>query len=359
MDKNDGSVKEQAVQASPPSCEVRLEPVPGAPAVQVLLRVGRSSVRAEVQVDTDDAVPLQVTWNQERVLHLASGPRAVLTLPEDERYAPAAPLLPARDSGKLDLLFLMDGTTKTVANAGKAAILASLLEGNKSELREQLAQKFVLLTTDLRKSYSDVRTGVLAFGDHSMHFISSAPDLACRYLFYPENREERKLRPYNSKQLRQQIMQLPPTGGGDFVDALGEALHECGQVGWRPDARRILLLAGDSPGFSLLDPAPAGADVHVRCSDVDAEALQLHTQHRVEILTLYLGNPASSENNPYGISAPKAVEFLDHARTQYRKLASLPALSWEDLTFDPLAAAQAIQSVPQRIARGACWGILV
>lgn len=358
LDKNDGSVKEQLVQASPPNCEVRLEPLPGASALHVRVRVGHSAVRLEIEPDSEGLIPLQVTWSEERILRLASGPRTIVTLPDEERYAPGLPLRPVRDSGKLDLLFLIDGTTKTLANSGKGPGFAPLFEAGESGPRDQLAQKLGKFVAELGKSYSNIRTGVMAFGDHSMRFISSAPDLTCRYLFYPETPAARKLRPYNANKLNQQITRLPHSSGGDFVDALSEALHECRQVGWRTDARRILMLCGDSPGFSLLDSAPPGADIHVRHVDLYAEAMRLHADHKVEILTLYMGFQASAENNPYTISARKALEFLNHARAQYEKLASLPTLSWDDSTFDPEVAALAVQAVPERIARGACWGAL-
>jgi hypothetical protein len=86
------------------------------------------------------------------------------------------------------------------------------------------------------------------------------------------------------------------------------------------------------------------------------EALRLHTQHAVEISCLYLGVPATVGNNPYGASQPRP--FLEYARNQYRRLAS-PNLFWEGSGFEPVKAIEAVQAVPEMIARGPCYGLLV
>lgn len=353
FDPKTGTVTEQPIGADKSVCDVWLEPLPGASAIHIVLQVGKSArVRAEVEVDTPEPVPVRLAWNDERVLSLSSESRIVLMLPPDEDYAPAPPLQPARDSRDLDVLFLIDGTTRFVPDSSES--LVPLLSEPQAWI--QHVQKLLLFVTELKKRYAEVRTGVMAFGDHSMEFIASSADLKCGYVFYPENPEERKLRACTEEQLRQQFLSLEATGGGDFVDALADALLQSGYVGWRPKARRVLVLCGDSPGFSLLKPAPPGADIHVRHLDVDQEAMRLHVQHRVEIVTIYLGFRASLGKNPYGISEPRSL--TDHARSQYRRLASLPNFFWDGPSFDPGEAANALNRVPSAIGRGPSYGIL-
>jgi hypothetical protein len=254
------------------------------------------------------------------------------------------------------LLFVVDGTAKVTTQEDTLPVLKPLL-GPDSGAWNQIVQKLLQFSAVMAKHYPDMRAGVIAFGDHSMQFISSAPDLACRYLLYPESPEERKLIPYLLEQLRQQLMRVPATSGGDFVDAVGEALQQSTHAGWRAKARRILVLCGDSPGFSLLRPAPQGADIHTRQVDVDEEASRLHSRTQVEIATFYLGGLASPSENPYKIGRPEP--FLDYTRAQYRRLASLPTLFWDLTTFEPATVAAAFQAVPPMIGRGANFGFLV
>jgi hypothetical protein len=365
LDPRTGAVREQAVKAQPPRCDLWFEPLPGASAIQVLLRAGKSTVRAEFEIQSDGPQRLRVDWNENRILGLMNDSRSVFVLPADPRYAPPPPLEPARNGNKLDLLFLIDGTAKVLNAAGpeesekplKGIDAFSRLLGSKSKTWAELVQKLVSFASGLAKQYRDIHTCVLAFGDHDMRFIASAPDLLCRYILYPEDPEERKLSAYTKERLEQQLMDMPSTSGGDFVDALGEGLEASARCGWRRGARHLLLLAGDSPGYSLLKAAPQGADIHVRHLDVAQEAMRLHVQHAVEILSIYLGVPASADNNPYGLHHPKP--FLDYTRNQYRRLTSLPSLFWDAAMFEPQAAFEALQSLPQRIARHSSYGILV
>ena len=360
------ALQEHTIQADSGNCEVWLKPLPGASAIHVLLRTGESPLRAEIEVDSEEAIPVQVQWDDKRVLDITSGSRRITTLPPDERYAPPPFVLSVRDSKKLDLFFLIDGTAKTLlvpeppaeseAPQGPPPLpqLVPLLGKDNSQTWNQLAQKLMQFANRLAKLYPDLRTGVMAFGDHNMDFIAGAADLTCRYLFYPQELSERKLQKYIPEQLKQQLLQLPTTSGGDFVDALSEALQQCGFAGWRNNARKILVICGDSPGYSMLKPAPLGADIHVRGIDLDQECTHLCSQYAVEIVSIYSGVPATIADNPYGIAEPK--EYLDHSRSQYLRLASLPNFFWTDASFEPRKAVEMLQTAPATIGRGACYG---
>jgi len=364
LDRGTGQVKEQAVKADPPYCDLWFEALPGASAIHVLLRAGKSTVRAEFEIESDGPQRLRVDWNENRILGLTNDSGNVFVLPADPRYAPPPPLEPARNGSKLDVFFLIDGTAKVLNAAGpndgdkplKGIDAFSRLLGSKAKWSE-LVRKLVSLTSELAKQYPDIHTGVMAFGDHDMRFIANSPDLLCRYLLYPEDPEDRKLSTYTKERLEQLLMDVPATSGGDFVDALGEGLEASARCGWRRGARHLLLLAGDSPGYSLLKTAPQGVDIHVRRLDVAQEAMRLHVQHAVEIMSIYLGVPAPAGNNPYGLHSPKP--FLDYTRNQYRRLASLSSLFCDAAMFEPHAACEALHSVPQRIARHSSYGILV
>ena len=60
------------------------------------------------------------------------------------------------------------------------------------------------------------------------------------------------------------------------MDALADALAECASARWHPEARKLLVVTGDSPGYSILNPAPWGANAAVREKDVETVALDLH-----------------------------------------------------------------------------------
>jgi len=145
--------------------------------------------------------------------------------------------------------------------------------------------------------------------------------------------------------LRQRLLSLPPTPGGDFVDALADALAACGQLRWRPDARKMIVLTGDSPGSSLLYELPLGSDLCVRRFDVDTQAMQLH-QQGVELITIYHPPP----DKTFTIDQ---LRFVEATRRQYARLASLPELAFEVQSFDPEAAAERARQIVKTVGRGA------
>ena len=137
------------------------------------------------------------------------------------------------------------------------------------------------------------------------------------------------------------------------MDALADGLHACGELHWRPRSRKLVVLAGDSPGHSLETPVPSGGDAHARLHDVDREALRLH-RAGIEILSLYTG-PAATVSGDDPVTQRRRA-LLDHARDQYRRLASEPGLAVEAL--DPEILARRLLGRTRPLGRGASYGCL-
>jgi hypothetical protein len=311
------------------ACTVYLRALPGAQAMHILLESddGGPSLRAEIDGDPGDPVATIVSRQADGLW--VSSTRKVLLFPADSRYEPPRLLFPQKE-GKLDLLFLFDATSRifyhhtnpdnnrVIAGVGWPAHLEHLLD----------------FSQQLRQGYADSRVGCAAFGDLPMKEHTGSADLDCRYIFRPAEVAHRFLEPLSLPQLRDEFNGIEYTPGGDFVDALAEALELCQKAGWRQDARKLLVISGDSPGHAALDGPPAGTDARVRRVDVRLEAQRLQEQFGVEIMTIYLESALSTDTH--------ARRFVDYARKQYRSLATLRTFSWTGDSFD---AEQAVREV--------------
>jgi hypothetical protein len=324
------------------SCSLRLRSLPGASGVHLALMDGKGVLlRAEVASESDEWVEVIVDWDAGGRWSVASAGRRVLQLPVEDANAPLLPLRPAYRARQLDMALLVDGTIRD----GTTALLA-----NREHWRAH-ADKLVALTAGLAEAMkADLRVAVIAFGDRPVP-AASAPDLKPVYHLDPAEPEERMLRPMDAGQLQSRLLTLRPTSGGDFVDALAEALAACQGLRWRNGARKLLVVTGDSPGYSILRPAPWGGNAQVRENDVDVEAVALHHQG-VEIVTLY--HAPEVEAATFEFVRP----FVEHARAQYLRLASRPSLFFEAGDFDPAAAVRALSSRVPALGRGASPGIL-
>jgi hypothetical protein len=341
-------------------CTVWVRALPGASSVQILLQGegegSPRSARVEFEATAEDAVPVaiaisadgglqvlrplpqELSSTQDRPWAPSNARRPeVFWLPAGDKYAPGKPIV-FRDNQKLDLLFLIDGT------AHHSAVYKGDAWKDHLDLLMELSRK-------LRIVYPDLYTARVAFGDYPLGNLARDPDLEARYPIYPDNAIQRRLQALSDDQLREQLHNTPLTSGGDFVDALAEALQCCQQMRWRPDARRLLVICGNSPGNSVLDPAPAGADAHARRLDVDSAAADLHDVNGVELLTLYL-----EDTPPPGA----VVDFFEFAKKQYARLASHHTLAWTSNNFDPAAACDAIEEIRkgEALAMSACYGVM-
>ncbi len=213
--------------------------------------------------------------------------------------------------------------------------------------------KLTALVEAVCGAHPECRSAVLASGDRPLAH-AAADDLQPRYLLHPADEEARALRPRTPEALRRAMLATQSTSGGDFVDAVAEALAACADLRWRPEARKLAVLFGDSPGHSILHPVLQGGDAAVRDLDVDTRAMQLQ-QRGIELVTIYYDPPAD-----VGLEDVTPRERLViHARRQYRRLTSLPQLAFEASSFDPAAAAERILDLDGPIARGPALGELI
>lgn len=334
------------------ACTVTVRTLPGASGLHLaFVEDGEVRQRVEIGAEGDEEVRVHVERDEEGQLHLASTGRQLLTLPADPHYEPPLPLRPTAAEGGLDLALVVDGTVRAFA---KESGRLELLLDDRKRWRRHVGQLMAWLG-ELTRDAGEVRLALLAFGDQAPP-RTSALDLRPAYLLYPEDPRQRDLRAEPLADLEGRLLALPASSGGDFVDALGDALKACGELRWREEARKILLVTGDSPGHSLLHPAPWGADAGVRHHDVEHQALDLHrrTGLGLEIATLYHDLPV--ESGHYDLATRR---FLDHARDQYRRLASRPETAWLASTFDPEAAAATLRTPLPALGRGPCLGVVV
>lgn len=324
------------------SCSLRLRSLPGASGVHLALTDGKDVLlRAEVASESEEWVEVSLEWDAGGRWSVASAGRRVLQLPVEDANAPLPPLRPAYHARQLDVTLLVDGTAQA---AGKALLA-------ERERWHAHAELLVALAAGLAEAMkADLHAAVIAFGDRQVPAVS-AQDLKPVYHLDPAEPEERILRAMDAGQLRSRLLSLRPTSGGDFVDALADALAACQGLRWRKGARKLLVVTGDSPGYSILRPAPWGGDAQVRENDVDVEAAVLHHQG-IEIVTLY--HAPEVDTATFEFVRP----FVEHARAQYLRLASRPGLSFEAGSFDPAAAVRALTSRVPVLGRGASPGIL-
>lgn len=333
-------------------CSVQLRCLAGGSGLHlVVLRESQVILRAELPAEGGETVTVELEARAEGDLRLWSPGRTVFTLPADKRYEPLPLLRRASSDGLLDLVFVVDGTTRRFAS-GDGGMVADLLLDQKEEWRVK-ADGLIRFAEGMSQGVREPRFAVLAFGD-SMPLGAVASDLAPRYHLYPQREEDRGFLPLDVARLRTALELIPSTPGGDFVDALADAFQACRRLRWRRDARKVIVVFGDSPGHSVLHPLRKGADVCARALDVDTEVWRLHSEG-VEVATVYCDPAADLRLN--------AIEFrrdlLSGARAQYARLASLPSMAFEASSFSPERAEEAVRSPEGVIARCAALGEMV
>lgn len=322
-------------------CSVRLRSLPGASGILLALTNGEGALfRAEIAAESDEWVEVAIERGAGGCWSVTSPGRRVLQLPVEDVSDSLPALRPAYRAGQLDVALLIDGTIRV----GDQELLD--LQDWRTHA-DRLATLTVGLATAMK---ADLRVAVLAFGDHPLG-AASAQNLRPVYHLDPAEPEERALRPTDAGKLLHRLLALRPTSGGDFVDALADGMAACQELRWRSGARKLLVITGDSPGYSILRPAPWGTNAQVRENDVDVEAVALHRQG-VEIVTLYHLPAVEAATREF------VRPFVEHSRAQYSRLASRPGLFFEAGDFDPAAAVRALTSRVPALGRGASPGVL-
>lgn len=326
----------------PASCTVELRCLPGADAVHIVLSdAGNVIVRAEVgPANAGEVVSFRLDADGQREPHIWSDAFRLFFLPPDSRYDPPPPISPTPADAPLDVAIVIDGTIRNWSTT------AARLRDDET-LWSAHAAKLVAFTEKLAGG-RDSRVAVIAFGDQNPPSVTAA-DLRPKYDLEPRNEQ---LHESGLGRLHKKLMAVTSTPGGDFVDALADALYVCTRLRWRR-GRRLLVVSGDSPGFSLLQPLTAGTDVCVRKRDVETQVLELHRMG-VEIATIYHAAPSDAAVTLFGRS------LLAQAGAQYSRIASLSEeMAFEASSFEPEEAANGVASIGVPIGRGASLGEFV
>lgn len=327
-----------------PRCRLHLRTVPGSHGLQLLCaRDGQSRWRFEVAADGDERIAVELELGEDGELHAGSENRHVYTLPADRRFAPLPLVRHQLGRRHLELILVVDGTARRVDGGASSLLLGS-------EPWAMVVEQLVAIVAALGAGRI-ARLGVLAFGDHAFPMLD-APDLLPSYLLWPAEAERGELPWLRAGDLQARLLALPSSTGGDCVDALADALAACARLPPHATARRVLVVCGDSPGHSLLAPAPDGADLLPRAQEIEGPVLRLHAMGAL-LVTIF--NDADVESVPDW--APHR-EVPEHARRQYVQLASTPAHAFLLSSLDPRRVAKAILRPPKLRGRGPSYGAL-
>jgi hypothetical protein len=350
------------------SGEIRLELAPGANSVQVVARgeagVGagveasvEASVKAWIEVPAQPGEHVSVEFRRmpDGELRAFSRHRDFLVLPDEEPPKPLLLIPPRTD--ELDLVILVDGTClhpRTVQDAAtntKIVTLEYLLAPEMADIWQGIVSRLMEFVSNISAKYPKLWAMAAAFGDEPMPMLSNEL-LKPRYLTYPPIPSGRKLEPSTADQLIQQLHRLPPTPGGDFVDGLADGLRAAGQARWRQSSRKLLLVFGQSPGYSVFDTNDDMTNLLIRKVCVEEEVAALHRMG-VEIVTVFHDPPEAAER--YRTDLP---EVFEHARAQYESLASLREWSCAGPEVETARLASAWLNPPALLARGPSPGLL-
>lgn len=156
--------------------------------------------------------------------------------PPDDLAAEPAPELPGGNDGAIDLCMMFDTTGS--------------MFGYIKEVRRALQQ----IAADVAHSHPDNRIGVIAYGDYCdrgrTYVVSHHPltdDLAEAQHF---------------------VNNVKGTCGGDFPEAVEEALHLANALQWRRNCPRVAILVGDAPPHGVIDSRSKCKDGHFYLDEV-------------------------------------------------------------------------------------------
>jgi hypothetical protein len=338
-----------------------LKPVPGATAIEVRARDGSGDVLLAAEIPIQSEEPVSILLRSAQGCWTLDSPGGgFLVMPPNG--LPPQCLIDSRGDDA-DLVFLLDGTALADSETRPCPRLLEPAPqtGGSPGLVPQpvwrdLISGFIAFQDALQAARSrNLRSQALAFADEPPPDVR-APDLRSRYRVHPPERD-RVFRRADPAALRASLESLPASSGGDPVDALAEALDDVAELNWRMDARHILLLCGQSPGYSIASPpplsfSPDSFDCGIRTSCIE-EAVHRLQAAGVLVMTLFLELPLASQT-----LAPEALAFLEWTRRQYHALASLPMFAFSSLDWDPARAAQLCLNPPSWIARGPAPGFL-
>lgn len=335
-------------------CQLRA--LPGASWLHFVLADGEMRLFCcEIAVDGSETVAISLRpdaagWR------IDVGNRDLLVLPARTPLPPLPIPIPVTDrddaQASTQAVIVLDGTLRRFRKGPDALWSSTPLLGDK-DAWPPIAKVLTGLMDALAARDLHLRWSILAFGDQEIPGVGAAGLRPEYRLRYPHAGPRIKLQPYNSAALRDALDDLArhPSPGGDFVDALADALFACRSLDWRPGPK-LVVVVGDSPGYSILHPLDPVGNACARCLDVDSEALALH-ELGVELATIYLPPPAEALE----AMEPRARRLVADAERQYWRLASSASHA---AGLDGLDPAQWVEQLLGRefaLARGACLGI--
>lgn len=335
-------------------CELWLDSPPGANAVEVAIKQdGTLQALAEIATLPDEPVALRLRLLQDGRWRIGSE-RSVRTLPLEGRST--STLLRRPPGDQLQLFFLIDATARRTVAEGDRFNVVPLLSQAQSAPWDDCVAALCSFAGALVGEYPNWRFSTLAYGDTSDDLENVTRELRPRWAVYPERQEERRPSPGDLEELDRRLSSIPPSPGGDFVDALAEGMEACADAAMRDQSRKILVIFGDSPGHEVSSEVPPFADAQLRSCDVDEQAARLFDLG-FEIVTIYNDR---GDTDPQGLAFKTRdwAKYLGFARRQFARLASIPAWAFERSRFQPEEAARRLLERPAALGRGACPGIL-
>lgn len=281
----------------------------------------QSIFRINIPTTHQEILNLQLHFNNEQQqVQLDLPGRDYQILPLDSQYeAPSPKRLPLLNQ-LMDIVILIDGTCQTFSEQGTRPLLKDY------DTWETTAKPLVSLIEWFEKNTESLHSSILAFGDYPLDIIKSN-QLQPQYSLYPSDTSSRALQMMTTLQAKERLQNLPDTPGGDFVDALADALLTIGQLHWREDARKLVIILGDSPGFSLLKPIPEGGNAAIREWDIETAQHKL-VNKGIELATIYVEQGNYNEQSLQG-------QLQQAARQQYQSIATYPSIGFTQNTFNP------------------------
>jgi hypothetical protein len=349
VDRGAGTIQRAPVEfdQTTNAAQIRLELTPGASSVQVVARDNGTVLSwIEVPAQPGEQMTIEFRRSPNGRVRAFSLTRDYLILPDEEPPAPL--LIKPRQTDQLDLIVLVDGTC---LHPDSENALTYLLAPETSEAWHAVVGGIEQFVGRIAEKYPKLWATAMAFGDEPMSMLANNL-LKPTYLVYPPSPGNRRLESITPGQLGQRLQSLPPTPSGDFVDGLADGLQACQQTTWRENSRKLVLVFGQSPGYSVLDATDDMTNLLIRKTCLEEEVAALYHKG-VEIVTIF-HEPSEAEER-YKTDLP---DVLQRAREQYRSLASLRTWSCVSPNVDLRNLASQWIDPPVLIARGPSPGLL-
>ncbi len=347
-------------------CTIHLRTPVGADGLHlVLLESNEPKLRLEMTTSEKEDVFIKIKLDEEGNPQIMGNLHDTFILPLAEHYSSNNKLIsPPKPEQHIEIAIIIDATMRvfveekiTENGVEERKLFAKLLIEQDKEPDQKRWAEYANKLTDFIEAISKdtkYKVAILAFGDQKQPHIN-APELTPRYKLWPE-KNERVLQPLNTQDIKNTLQNIEATSGGDFVDALADAMMACHQLHWHENSRKLVIMLGDSPGHSLIEPILKGGDLCARQADVDTAAMLLHDLG-IEILSIY--NAPSEEASEYFKNNTDKTKLLEYTKKQYQKLASYSELAFQISEFEPETAAKRFCNRDFSIGRGMMFGELV